>query len=585
MAVDQKISEMAVATLSGTEMIEVVQGGVNKRTDPAAIAALGGGAVTSVNGQTGVVVLDVPTREFNRTFSETLVFDKNEIFHSPVVQTGPINLEIGAGGLVNQASSMRFRMTMNGTDPVNFGAGFDYLYGITNGEILAAGTYEFYFLYTNGSVSVSFPGVSEQSSGAVTLAAPANFAAVPATAPDNETELDLTWDNVTSNEGYLVEFSTTGTGGWSTLITTAVDAVATSQAGLAAGNIRFYRIKTLGDGVATLDSAFSSVISGQTESSGDVTPPTFIFLPASGNVVWTVNRPITITANEPIQNTDGSEITNANVASRIILKETNAGGTNIAFTATIDGTKQIITITPTTQYGEVQLVFVAINNVEDVNGNEVTVAISSTFTTTDYAFLDGTSNRLQFGDILDSLFAASNTNFWLEVSVRNMLLSGTRILVAKYDTSGNQRAFYWYSIGTDVYFGWVGTVSGGNNRVIKWTNVLTAGDHTFVLKYDGSIATNDGLDRVTLLIDAGTAGSKTLFLTQSGLSAIANSTAQLAVGAFINNAGTPIGSNFYTEEMKDFIVRSTGGTVVVINVPNLKTGVDTSGNANHGTWV
>lgn len=58
MAVDQKISEMAVATLSGTEMIEIVQGGVNKRTDPAAIAALAAGGVTSVNAQTGIVVLD-----------------------------------------------------------------------------------------------------------------------------------------------------------------------------------------------------------------------------------------------------------------------------------------------------------------------------------------------------------------------------------------------------------------------------------------------------------------------------------------------------------------------------------------------
>lgn len=54
---DQKISEMGVATLSGTEMIEVVQGGVNKRTNPSAIAALAAGGVTSVNGDTGVVVL------------------------------------------------------------------------------------------------------------------------------------------------------------------------------------------------------------------------------------------------------------------------------------------------------------------------------------------------------------------------------------------------------------------------------------------------------------------------------------------------------------------------------------------------
>lgn len=54
-----KISELTVAgALAGTELVEVVQGGVNKQTTTQDIADLGGGAVDSVNGQTGVVVLD-----------------------------------------------------------------------------------------------------------------------------------------------------------------------------------------------------------------------------------------------------------------------------------------------------------------------------------------------------------------------------------------------------------------------------------------------------------------------------------------------------------------------------------------------
>lgn len=52
---DQKISDMAVATLVGTELMEVVQGGVNKQTTPNAIAALASGGVSSVNGRTGAV--------------------------------------------------------------------------------------------------------------------------------------------------------------------------------------------------------------------------------------------------------------------------------------------------------------------------------------------------------------------------------------------------------------------------------------------------------------------------------------------------------------------------------------------------
>lgn len=59
MADDKKISGLTVAgALTGAELAEVVQGGVNKQTTTQAIANLAAGGVTSVNTQTGVVVLD-----------------------------------------------------------------------------------------------------------------------------------------------------------------------------------------------------------------------------------------------------------------------------------------------------------------------------------------------------------------------------------------------------------------------------------------------------------------------------------------------------------------------------------------------
>lgn len=55
---DKKISELPAATepLNDADLVEVVQGGVNKKAPKSALG--GGGAVDSVNGQTGVVVLD-----------------------------------------------------------------------------------------------------------------------------------------------------------------------------------------------------------------------------------------------------------------------------------------------------------------------------------------------------------------------------------------------------------------------------------------------------------------------------------------------------------------------------------------------
>lgn len=56
---NKKISELtAVGALTGTEQVEVNQGAVSKRTTTQDIADLGDGAVTSVNGDTGAVVLD-----------------------------------------------------------------------------------------------------------------------------------------------------------------------------------------------------------------------------------------------------------------------------------------------------------------------------------------------------------------------------------------------------------------------------------------------------------------------------------------------------------------------------------------------
>lgn len=560
---NKKISELTAASIpidGDDELLEIVQGGENRNISP--------------NNLKGGI-------EFNRVWDDSIDFNKSEIYYATHIMDSDITYQIGSDNLVNSSSAARQTIIADGIHAINFGSGFTFLYGITNGQILDAGTYEIYFLYTNGSVSVNVPGVSAQSSSAVVLASPSSFAGVA----DGENAIDLSWDNVTNNSGYQVEYSTTGTGGWNVLEVTAADAISSTHSGLAPGDVVYYRIKTLGDGTDFLDSAYSIVISGQTESGGDVTAPTFTFSPAAAATDWAVNKPITITANEPIRNTNGTDITDANVAAVITLKQTNSGGTNIPFTATIDGTKQIITITPSPQYGPTQLVYVAINNVEDVNGNEVTVAVSSTFTTNAYTDFNGISNRLQFGDILDSLWAANDTNFWLECTVKDIPLTGVRTLWAKSSLTDNQRSWYWYLNGTDVYFGWYRVVTGAP-RLVKWTGVMAGNeDAILVLKYDGSIDTNDGLDRCTLLINGVTAGSKSLAASESSLGAIANSAAPLSFGVPLDSGSVPVGTTFYLKEVKDIIVRSNNGATVEINIPNVITGVDTSGNSRNGTWV
>jgi ribosomal protein L14 len=560
---NKKISGLPATTfLLGDEIAEVVQNGLNKRI-PASLFAT--------------------TREFNRTFDSELLFDKNEIFYSPYVMSDDITFTVAVGGnLTDQAAVINVLIQADGTNAINFGSGFSFgsnafLYGIVNGQILEAGTYEMFILYRNGTISVNFPGIAAQESVVVQLLAPSNFAAVA----DGETDIDLSWDDVSNESSYLIEYSANGTTGWTSLSTPAADATTSTQSGLTAGQTVYYRIKAIGDGVNYSDSPYSTV-SATTEDSGDVTAPVGTFSPVNGNATHAINRAIVITFDEEIRNTDGSAIV-SNQAGIITLKQTNSGGTNIAHSWTIDVTKKIITITPTTHYGVTQLVYVAYNNVEDVSGNEVTVAVSITFTTTDYTLMNGVSNGLDFGDIeLSNLWVAADTNFWLEATLKDPDLTGTSHIVwGKHDEPGNNKTFYWTQYLTDFYFAYFSTAG---MRQVKWAGCVGAGEQVFVVKYDGAIDSADGLDRLTLLKNGVTQGSKTLNITSGTLPAFLKSTgARLSAGTHINAVGTPLG-NFLPSEIKDLIVRSNAGATVVINVPVVRDGTDTSGNANHGSW-
>ena len=87
---------------------------------------------------------------------------------------------------------------------------------------------------------------------------------------------------------------------------------------------------------------------------------------------------ITFTFSEAIRNLDDSEITNSNVGSLITLKNTDANGSDIAFSATINPAKKVITIDPTSNLSSHQIVYAAIGaTVEDDADNAVPASSKS----------------------------------------------------------------------------------------------------------------------------------------------------------------------------------------------------------------
>ena len=113
----------------------------------------------------------------------------------------------------------------------------------------------------------------------------------------------------------------------------------------------------------------------------DYIAPDITFSPASGATNLSINTNIQISFDEAIRNSDDSEITNANVASLLTFKLTDATGADVAFTATINPGKDEITVVPDAPLTNNQIYYVSLDPVEDDEDN-ATATENITFTTT-----------------------------------------------------------------------------------------------------------------------------------------------------------------------------------------------------------
>ena len=115
----------------------------------------------------------------------------------------------------------------------------------------------------------------------------------------------------------------------------------------------------------------------------DTTKPTTTFSPANSATAVAVASDITLTFNEAVRLTNNSALDDSNVDALITLKEDNASGADIAFDATINGGKTVITINPNSNLSSSQVVYVAIGtSVEDASNNAINAANAS-FTAAD----------------------------------------------------------------------------------------------------------------------------------------------------------------------------------------------------------
>ena len=137
----------------------------------------------------------------------------------------------------------------------------------------------------------------------------------------------------------------------------------------------------------------------------------FLAFASTSNLAYAVNiatnSDITFSFTEAVRLIDNTILTNENVGSLITLKNTDASGTNLSFTATVNSAKTIITINPNNNFTSGQIIYAYIGaTVEDFNDN-VIPATSKTFTA-EYLVADLT-NPLDDEDFVGLLKAQTET--------------------------------------------------------------------------------------------------------------------------------------------------------------------------------
>lgn len=417
---------------------------------------------------------------------------------------------------------------------------------------IPAGTYIFRFICedSNDGVFLSIPNNIQSSQDQLTT--PANFNAVAGNG-----EVSLSWSSVANATGYTLEVSTDQTT-WTDLGTVTYDGTSTSytNTGLTNGTPYYYRVKATASGY--VDSAYSEDAATPQSGVTQLTQPTGLeWSPSPTQIILTYNA---IDAN----------------ADNVAIQRSTTSGSGFGTIATISRALTTYTDTPPTP--GTRYYYQIIANGSGSYSNSDPSAEVETRTTT-YTTFNGTTNYAYFGDILDSLFEATDTKFALELRVRNWTGNTVR-LISKINTSGGNPGIHlFYVAGTALKFAYG---DGTNYRIIRTSGDITVNDDDVIrVEYNGTEDTSLGVNRVVFKI-SGITQTNSAFTDGDGgtfphdIANAANDS--LAIGDVVTGAGANAGAAMFNADASDFRVydSNTGGNLI-LRVPTISDGVDVVG--------
>jgi hypothetical protein len=161
-----------------------------------------------------------------------------------------------------------------------------------------------------------------------------------------------------------------------------------------------------------------------------------------------------------------------------------------------------------------------------------------------YDFSSG--GYIDFNNILDGTLAGAGKKFSISFWVKPSASNTNNIVLAKHSDAGcgvDEREFFIRVFNDQINVEYYGDNLGSTGRFVCGTTALTdyAKWYHVVVVYDGTINTNNGLDRVTIYLDNQKETTTMSCRIQAGSFPfdIPTSTAHFGVGNYLNNSGTP----------------------------------------------
>jgi hypothetical protein len=184
------------------------------------------------------------------------------------------------------------------------------------------------------------------------------------------------------------------------------------------------------------------------------------------------------------------------------------------------------------------------NNLNGVNHGATLVSDRFGNPTAAYSFDPG--NYIDCFDILDGTFAGAANKFTLSFWIKPSADNPNNMIIAKHSDgacSATDRQFFIRELNNMINVEYFGDNAGTNGRFICGSTALTTYTKWYhvVVIYDGSINTNNGLDRVRIYVDNKSEITTLACRTQNGTFPfdLTAGAAHFGIGNYLASSGTP----------------------------------------------